>query len=86
MRASKIMSLHTSREVVLKERKRRGECTYCPPNRGDNGYGRARRTSQWGRKVAAKHKYATGDGRNLNGPDPRRWALSDKHYEERTDG
>ena len=78
-RPSQLSKYHTGREVVLAERLRQGDCTYCPANHGENSHGEK---SRWGRKVAAKRRYRTGKGRkeiNWHKYGPR--DLQDKHYE-----
>lgn len=71
--------VHNGREAVLFERLRQGDCTWCPPNRNENENGRH---SLWGRKVAAKRKYATGKGRKeINWYKYGPWNLCDRHYD-----
>lgn len=61
------------------ERMQQGDCTYCPPNANENENGHH---SAWGRKVAAKHKYATGKGRKeINWHKYGPWSLCDRHYD-----
>ncbi len=52
---------HNNKEWVRISREHSGDCTYCPPNAGENQHGSH---SQWGRKRAMKREYATGKGRS----------------------
>lgn len=51
---------HNSKEWVRISRAKNGDCTWCPPNGGENCTGHH---SSWGKKKASKHAYATGKGR-----------------------
>lgn len=77
-RVSQRPSVHNGREAILLERMQQGDCTYCPANHNENAHGSK---SVWGRKVAAKHKYATGKGRKeINWYKLGPWDLTDNHY------
>lgn len=77
-RTSQQTKYHTGKEVVLAERAKQGDCTFCPPNQNENENGRH---SLWGRKVAAKQKYRTGKGRKeINWWQRGPWNLTDFHY------
>ena len=66
------------RQIVLVERAKQGDCTFCPANHNENENGSH---SQWGREVAAKRAYSTGKGRKeINWDSIGPWNLTDKHY------
>lgn len=46
--------------LVRISRQHSDQCTWCPPNGGENCRGHR---SAWGKKRAMKHRYATGKGR-----------------------
>lgn len=78
-RISQREGIHNGRECILIERAKQGDCLYCPPNHNENAHGEK---SLWGRKVAAKHKYATGRGRKeINWVKYGPWDLTDYHYD-----
>lgn len=52
---------HNNKQWVRISRAKNGDCTYCPPNGGENV---RKKHSKWGRKRAIKRWYATGKTRN----------------------
>ena len=79
-RISQRKKYHNGKEVVLAERRKQGDCTYCPANANENKNGRH---SLWGRKVAKKRQYTQGRSRKeINWVKYGPWNLYDKHYEK----
>lgn len=76
---SQQIKYHNGKEVILAERLKQGDCTFCPPNHGENTNGSH---SKWGRKVASKQKYRTGKGRKeINWYELGPRDLTDYHYQ-----
>lgn len=70
--------IENGRECILEERRKQGDCTFCPANHNENTHGSK---SKWGRKVAAKRLYSTGKGRKeINWFKLGPWDLQDDHY------
>lgn len=53
---------HNNREYILYSRIASGDCLFCGRHDGENIHGGY---SEWGKKKAMKHYYATGQGRKL---------------------